>query len=291
MTRLLGHLLIWVLMLGQAVPSQAQVTTSGNLVPTPNHWTTGGQSITQSFAINQALAASGSAVRVQGFDWGYQYSLDAGGSVTSAVSITNAASQSIYSNSYTQTDAPTNGVQSNSFSYNLATATPAANLGSFNWLLSAQGAAVVFGSYSRARYTVDSLSTNMVYTSVNPAPQGASYTWSGFQVVNSFGGTSGGSVPGYKTATGEFAFGYNQGTINYAIAVNSVLSGSGIQVSGMQYGMEYYNQDFSRGTLSATFSLKNSAGATLQSYQHALPQTTSGWTAFDYAKIFATDYA
>ena len=59
----------------------------------------------------------------------------------------------------------------------------------------------------------------------------------------------------------------------------------------MQYGMEYYNQDLNRGTLSATFSLKNSAGATLQSYQHALPQTTSGWTAFDYAKIFATDYA
>ena len=132
---------------------------------------------------------------------------------------------------------------------------------------------------------------NVVYSTVNPAPQGASYSWSGFEVTESTGGgLSGGHVPGYNIPTGQFLFGYAPGTIGYSIALNSVLSGTGIQLGGIEYGMQYYNQDFSRGTLSATINLLNKQGGVLESYYHSLPQTTEGWTNFDQSKTFANPY-
>jgi hypothetical protein len=132
---------------------------------------------------------------------------------------------------------------------------------------------------------------NVVYSTVNPAPQGASYSWSGFQVTESTGGgLSGGHVPGYNISTGQFMFGYAPGTIGYAIALNSVLSGTGIQLGGIEYGMQYFNQDYSRGTLSATINLLNKQGSVLESYYHSLPQTTNGWTNFDQVKTFTNPY-
>lgn len=132
---------------------------------------------------------------------------------------------------------------------------------------------------------------NVIYSTVNPAPQGASYSWSGFQVTESTGGgLSGGHVPGYNIPTGQFLFGYAPGTIGYSIALNSVLSGTGIQLGGIEYGMQYYNQDYSRGTLSATISLLNKQGGVLESYYHSLPQTTEGWTNFDQVKTFTNPY-
>lgn len=132
---------------------------------------------------------------------------------------------------------------------------------------------------------------NLVYSTVNPAPNGASYSWSGFIVTESQGGgLSGGNVPGYNTATGQFMFGYQEGTIGYAIALNSVLSGTGIQLGGIQYGMQYFNQDFSRGTLSTTVTLKGNGNNTLETYSHNLPFTTEGWTNFDQTQTFTNPY-
>ena len=136
------------------------------------------------------------------------------------------------------------------------------------------------------------LTDNLIYSTVNPAPQGASYNWSGFAVTNSNGGgLSGGNVPGYNTATGTFLFGYAQGTVAYSMAINSALSGSGVQVNGINYGFQYYNQDFSRGSLSTTVSVLSNQGVTLQSYFHSLPNTTQGWTNFDQVKTFGDPYS
>lgn len=132
---------------------------------------------------------------------------------------------------------------------------------------------------------------NVVYSTVNPAPQGAGFNWSGFVVTPlTGGGLSGGNVPGYNIPTGQFMFGYAPGTIGYSIALNTVLSGTGIQLGGIEYGLQYFNQDWSRGTLSTTVTLQNKQGGTLESYYHALPQTTQGWTNFDQTKTFTNPY-
>jgi hypothetical protein len=134
--------------------------------------------------------------------------------------------------------------------------------------------------------------SNLIYSTTNPAPPGASYSWSGFVVNNTTGGGfSGGNVPAYNPDNGTFYFGYGQSTIAYSIAINSALSGSGIQIGGMNYGFEYLNQDFNRGTLSTTINLLSNTGATLQSYTHNLPQTTQGWTNFSQTQTFANQYS
>lgn len=134
-------------------------------------------------------------------------------------------------------------------------------------------------------------STNLVYTTLNPPPADAQYSWSGFEVTDSGGGGySGGYVPGYNPWLGQFMFGWSQSTISYSLAVNSVLSGTGIKVSGIQFGLEYWNQDYSRGSLSTTVSVWGSKGETLQSYYYSLPQTTTGWTSFDQTKTFDSPY-
>ena len=136
---------------------------------------------------------------------------------------------------------------------------------------------------------------NLVYSTVNPAPQGADpHSWSGFTVTNSSGqGFSGGNVPAYNPNTGTFMFGYNAGRVAYSTAVNKALAyaGTGIQVSGLRYSWEYINQDFNRGTLTSNISLTSSTGQTLHNYNYNLPQTTGGWTRMSGTENFGTQYA
>ena len=147
-----------------------------------------------------------------------------------------------------------------------------------------------FGSCNGVRAQTQT-TDNLVYTTVNPAPTGATYSWSGFSNTSSNGGgTSGGNVPGYNTTTGTFMFGYNQGTLAYTMAVNSALSGSGVQIGGINYGFQYINQDYTRGTLSTIVSLKSNTGATLNSYSHSLGSTTGGWTQFAQTQTFTNPY-
>jgi len=135
------------------------------------------------------------------------------------------------------------------------------------------------------------VTNNLIYSTANPPPPGVSFQWSGFiPTESSGGGLSGGQVPGYNTSTGTFMFGYAQGTIAYALAINSALSGTGIHVGGIEYGFQYLNQDFSRGTLSTTVDVYSSNGQLVQSYYHLLPQTTQGWTQFEQSKSFAGWY-
>jgi hypothetical protein len=86
-------------------------------------------------------------------------------------------------------------------------------------------------------------------------------------------------------------FGYNQGTIGYTMAINSALAGSGVQVGGIEYGLTYLNQDFSRGTFLVNASILSNAGVTLQTYSHNLPQTTNGWTQWNQTQTFTNPYS
>jgi len=135
-------------------------------------------------------------------------------------------------------------------------------------------------------------SPNVVGTTVSPAPAGVDYNWTGFTVTNSTGGGfAGGNQPGYNSSTGQFMFGYTQGTIAYSMAINSALSGSGLQINGIEYGLTYYNQNDYSGTLSVGASILSPSGETLQSYNDNLPQTTNGWTQWDQTKIFSSPYS
>jgi len=147
-------------------------TTSPNLVPLPNHWTTNGQSVVQSYAINQALALSGSDVRINGFDYGYQYNL--GNSwvqctwvnngvcvqtqtynprVDVDVSIRSNTNTQIYSVTHTETGTNT-GNRSRDFQYRFNDPRDILTLGNFNYTASTSTNATVFGMYSRANYSI-----------------------------------------------------------------------------------------------------------------------------------------
>ena len=133
---------------------------------------------------------------------------------------------------------------------------------------------------------------NLIYSTVNPPPSGSVYSWSGFTLTESGGGgLSGGDMPAYNSTLGQFMFGYTPGTISYSMAVSSALSGTGIQVTGIQYGLQYFNQDYSRGSLSTTVTLYDNTNKILQSYYHSLGATTEGWTNFDMTKTFTNPYS
>lgn len=151
-----------------------------------------------------------------------------------------------------------------------------------------------FGMCHAQQQQVNSETGNIVYTTLNPPPPGAPISWNGFIVENTGGGgLVGGHIPAYNTQTGTFIFGYMPGTVNYSLAVNFALAnaGTGIQVNGFRYSWQYFNQDYSRGTLSGNISFTNSKGSLLENYYFSMPQTTEGWTLMSGSKNFNTPYA
>ena len=144
-------------------------------------------------------------------------------------------------------------------------------------------------SYSNAQIQT---TPNVITTTVQQGVPGVQQNWSGFVNTQSTGGgLSGGNIPGYNPSTGQFMFGYTQGTFAYSMAINSALSGSGIQVGGIEYGLTYLNEGMSRGTLGVTATVQSNTGITLQSYSHNLPQTTNGWTQWGQTQTFASPYS
>jgi hypothetical protein len=134
-------------------------------------------------------------------------------------------------------------------------------------------------------------SPNLVYSTVNQynGPPGipAPYTWSGFDVTQSRGGgTSGGNKPGYNVETGTFMFGYTQSTIAYNYALSTALKNSGMSWLGYNYSWEYYNQDLSRGTLSASIKFNALDGSSLHSKTWNLGATTEGWKTISGTEMF-----
>lgn len=149
---------------------------------------------------------------------------------------------------------------------------------------------------SAAQPTGTLTSPNLVYSTANPYPtcQGcvSPGTWSGFAVTTSTGGgTSGGSTPGYNTSTGAFMFGYTQSTINYNYALSTALKNSGMSWLGYNYAWEYYNQDYSRGTLTANVTFNSTTGTVLHNKNWTLDKTTQGWTAVSGTEMFTNPLA
>lgn len=119
-------------------------------------------------------------------------------------------------------------------------------------------------------------------------------TWSGApSSTTSPGGYSGGYQPTYNTSTNTIQFGYNQGTASQTIAVNTALAnaGTGIQVTGFNYGWKYYNQDMNRGTLTGNIGFTSATGSPLVNYTYSMPRTTQGWTDMSGVQMFTSPYA
>jgi hypothetical protein len=163
-----------VCLMFSAAAAAQDLAVSENLVPLPNHWTTNGQSVNQTYAINQALSAVGAGVIIHGFDYGYQYNLGNSWTQCTATNQDGSCSWwmtfnprvdvnvSIRSNTNTQiygvthTEIATNtGNSSRDFQYRFADPRDILTLGNFNYTASTSQNATVFGMYSRAVYTVD----------------------------------------------------------------------------------------------------------------------------------------
>lgn len=133
---------------------------------------------------------------------------------------------------------------------------------------------------------------NLIYTTLNPAPEGTQYQWSGFIPNNTGGGgLQGGNIPAYNSLTGTFIFGYTQGNINYNLSNSPEWPNSnGFEVNGFKYSFEYFNQDFSRGTLSVGFNFRAPNQSVLESFGLNLPQTINGWTTVEGIYAFSHPY-
>jgi hypothetical protein len=165
----------------------ADVVISPNLVPTPNHWTTNGQGINQTYAINQALSISGAGFMIHGFDYGYKYNLGSAYSQCTAhnqdgscswtmtfnprvdvnMSVKNNQGTNIYS--ITHTEIATNtGNRARDFQYRFASSRDALTLGAFGFTASTAGNSTVWDMYSRAVYTPDQCTLNPLGDSTCP---------------------------------------------------------------------------------------------------------------------------
>lgn len=133
--------------------------------------------------------------------------------------------------------------------------------------------------------------SNLVYSTVNPAPSGESYTWNGFVVTQSTGGgagpDAGGNVPGYNVSTGTFMFGYSQGTVAYTYALGQALQSSGLNIIGYNYAWEYLNQGQYRGTLSAAVNFTGTNGLSIHNRTWSLGQTGANWETITGTETFA----
>ena len=160
-------------------PGYNNITTSGNLVPNPNHWTTNGASINNTYAINSALGQAGSSVRIHGFDYGYQYNLgnsytqctafNQDGScswtmtftprVTVNFSVKDSSGNVLHSQQYNHSGSNT-GNQSRSYQYRFGTSQDLLNLGAIGFTGTTTGNSTLFGMTSRAVYTNDSCASD-----------------------------------------------------------------------------------------------------------------------------------
>jgi len=161
------------------------VTTSNNLVPNPTGYATFGNTINNSYAINQALNLSGAGVMIHGFQWGYQAnangpwcsSWDIFGcwgatitpSVTTNVNITDNNNASLYNVSRTYT----NSYNTTSYQYVFPSSRNLGTLGNFNFTASTNDAAYIGDMWSKALYTPDPCTVNPLSSTSCPGYQQA----------------------------------------------------------------------------------------------------------------------
>lgn len=125
------------------------------------------------------------------------------------------------------------------------------------------------------------IETGNVITSGGWTGQQTTANYGGANPRNTVGCCSGG--PGAvvdPTGSGYIWFSYGWDTVSQTVPVNIALSGTGIRVSGVNYGFQYYNQGDNSGSLSSTLSITNSSGALLNSITAQHGATTAGWTNY-----------
>lgn len=138
---------------------------------------------------------------------------------------------------------------------------------------------------------IDAQTGNIVYTTLNPPPPGTNFTWTGFiNTSSSGGGLQGGNIPGYNPSTGTFLFGYAQGTVKYRLFDSPDWPSDGTMFNGFKYSWEYFNQEFSRGTISGNIKVLGVNNSILENYNFSMPQTTEGWTLMSGQIDFNTPY-
>lgn len=118
-------------------------------------------------------------------------------------------------------------------------------------------------------------------------------SWTGTTPASGYQGFSGGHVPGYIAGQQAIVFGYNQGTASQRIAIDAALSaaGTGVEVKGYTYSWYFYNSDMNRGNLTGNIALRNSQGATLESYTYSMPQqTVQNWHQMTGSQLFTNPY-
>ncbi len=160
---------------------------SDNLVPTPNHWTTAGQSINQTYAINQALSSVGAGVVIHGFNYGYQYNLGSSYSQCTAFNQDGSCSWTmtfnpqvnvnfnirsntntvLYNITHSETGSNT-GNRSRDYQYRFASPRSITSLGNIGYSASTAGNSTIFGMYSQAAYTIDECVANPLSSTTCP---------------------------------------------------------------------------------------------------------------------------
>lgn len=109
-------------------------------------------------------------------------------------------------------------------------------------------------------------------------------------------GTGGGPVPALNTDTNTIRFSYSLYTVSQLIAINSVLSGQGISVSGFNYSWKIYNDlencCNTRGSLVGNVNFLNNSGKILESYtyDYSLTNTGANFQIFSGTETFTSPY-
>jgi hypothetical protein len=152
---------------------------SDNLVPFPNHWTTAGQGINQTYAINQALSSVGAGVVIHGFNYGYQYNLGSSYSQCTAFNqdgscswtmtfnprvdvnfkIRSNTNSLLYDVTHSETGNNT-GNRSRDYQYRFANPRSITDLSTIGYSATTAGNSTIFGMYSQAAYTIDECVAN-----------------------------------------------------------------------------------------------------------------------------------
>jgi len=148
--------------------------------------------------------------------------------------------------------------------------------------------ALLPASYSNAQ---DSVTSNLV----NPT-EWSNVIYMDNSQLSQVEGTGGGPTPAFNTDTNTIRFSYTPYTVSQIIAINSVLSGQGIRVSGFNYSWKIYNDlencCSTSGSLSVHGSLTDKSGKVLESYNYdySLTNTGAAFQTFAGTETFSSPY-
>ena len=159
-------------------PGFNNIIESTNLVPNPYGYAVFGDSINNSFAINQALSLAGVGISIHGFKWGYVANANGpycafwllycwderNPSVTTNVNITSNTGNSLYSVTRTYQ----NSYNTTNYQYLFPSSTTLNTLGSFNFTATTNDQAYIGSMWTKAIYTPDPCTKDPTFSPTCP---------------------------------------------------------------------------------------------------------------------------